>query len=339
MSGGTGGEVGGRMRVGVIGAGAMGQAHLAAYAALPDVEVVGIATKTRERGEALAARFGIGGVYPDAASLLAATRPDGVSITTHDNDHVGPTTLALDAGAGVLLEKPIAGDVVGAEAIAAAVRRTGRLLIPGHILRFTLPYQRLKAEIVAGRIGDIVGISARRDRTRWVHERYAHVHPAFLTCVHDIDLALWVTGSRVVRVRSMEHRAPGDAQPDIVWAQAELASGAVAMFATAYLHPSDVPVPTSDRFEVYGTGGVATVDLTTPELLIHASPTTAPDWLIGLGDGTGAMLAEVSHFVSCLRAGTSSPVIGVEDALAGIRVADAIVRSAAAGGGDILLEA
>ena len=328
-----------RVRVGVIGAGAMGEAHLAAYAQLPDVEIVGIATKTRSRGEALAARFGFPGVFPDAASLLAATTPDGVSITTNDNDHVGPTTLALDAGVGVLLEKPIAGDVAGAEAIAAAVHRTGGLLIPGHILRFTLPFQRLKAEIVAGHIGHIVGVAARRDRTRFIHEHYAHVHPAFLTCVHDIDLMLWMTGGRVVRVRSMEHRASGDPQPDIVWAQAELASGAIASFATAYLHPSDVAVPTSDRFEVYGTGGVASVDLTTPELVIHASPSTAPDWLFGLGDGTGAMLAEVSHFVACLRAGTPSPVISVDEALAGIRVADAIVRSAAAGGSDILLGA
>ncbi len=328
------------VRVGIIGAGAMGGAHLAAYAQLPDVEVVGIATRTRERGEALAERFGLGpeAVYPDAAALLAGVRPDGVSICTNDNEHVSPTLAALDAGAGVLLEKPIAGDVAGAETIAAAVHRTGGLFVPGHILRFALPYQRLHAEVAAGAIGDVVGISARRDRTRAIHEHYAHVHPAFLTCVHDIDLALWVTGSRVVRVRSMEHRAPGDAQPDIVWAQAELASGAIAAFATAYLHPSDVPVPTSDRFEVYGTRGVATLDLTTPELVVHAGPTRAPDWLIGLADGTGAMLAEVAHFVACLRTGAPSPVISVDDALAGIRIADAIVRSAAAGGADITLE-
>lgn len=325
--------------VGVIGAGAMGEAHLAAYAMLPDVRVVGVATRSRTRGEELADRFGFTGVYHDAAALLAATRPDGVSVTTNDNQHVDPTVRALEAGAGVLLEKPIAGDVSGAETIAAAVTRTGGILVPGHILRFTLPYQRLQAEVAAGRLGRIVGVAARRDRTRLIHEHYTHVHPAFLTCVHDIDLALWYTRSRVTRVRALEHREPGDAQPGIVWAQAELASGALATFATAYLHPSDVAVPTSDRIELYGTGGVAAVDLSQPPLVVHAGPSIAPDWLIGLGDGTGAMLAEVAHFVDCVRAGRSSPVIGVDDALAGIRVADAIVRSAAADGADIRLEA
>lgn len=332
--------MGGETRIGVIGAGAMGEAHLAAYSQLPDVRIVGIATRSRERGAALAARFGIGSdvVFPDAPTLLATARPDGVSVCTKDDAHLEPTLAALEAGVGVLLEKPIANDVAGAETIAATVGRTGGLLIPGHILRFALPHQRLRAEVVGGAIGEVVGVSARRDRIRAIHEAYTHVHPAFLICVHDIDLALWVTGSRVVRVRAIEHRSPGDAQPDILWAHAELASGAIASFATALVLPSDVAVPMSDRFEVYGTGGVAVLDLTTPELMIHAGPSRAPDWLVGLGDGGGAMLAEARHFVSCLRSGSPSSVITVDEALAGVRVADAIVRSAGAGGAEVRLD-
>jgi predicted dehydrogenase len=309
----------------------MAAAHLAAYAAIPDVTIVGIATRTPERGEELARRFGAADVYPDAASLLDGARPHGVSVTTRDDDHVAPTLAALERDVGVLLEKPIASDVAGAATIARAVRRTGTLLVPGHILRFTAPYRRLHDEVAGGRVGSVVGVSARRDRTRAIHEHYAHVHPAFLTCVHDIDLALWVTGSRVTRVRAMEHRAPGDPQPDILWAHAELASGAIASFATAYLHPSDVAVPTSDRFEVYGTQGVGVVDLTVPTLTVHAGLTMAPDWLIGLGDGTGAVLEEVRHFTDRLAGRTTTEVVTVDDALHGIRVADAIVRAASSG--------
>ncbi|MFO1541440.1 MAG: Gfo/Idh/MocA family protein [Chloroflexota bacterium] len=324
------------VRIGIVGAGAMGEAHAGALRLLPDVTLAGVVTRTPARGADFMARFGVAAVYPDTAALLHAG-VDGIVVATGDNDHVGPTCLALERGVPVLLEKPIAGDVAGAEAIAATVARTGGILVPGHILRFSLPYQRLRAEVAAGALGEIVGVAARRDRTVTIHAHYARVHPAFLTCVHDIDLALWMTGSRVVRVRALEHRVAGDPQPDIVWAQAELASGALATFATAYLHPADVPVPTSDRFELFGTRGVAAVDLTTPALVVHGGPSRAPDWLIGLGDGTGAMAEEARHFVACIRDRRPSPVIGVEDALAGIRVADAIVRSAASGGGDILL--
>lgn len=324
------------LRVGVIGAGAMAAAHLAAYAAIPDVTVVGIATRSPERGKELAARFGAAAVYPDSASLLDKARPHGVSVTTRDDEHVAPTIAALERGVGVLLEKPIAGDAAGAVTIAQAARRTGTLLVPGHVLRFAAPYRRLHDEVAGGRIGTVVGVSARRDRTRAVHEHYAHVHPAFLTCVHDIDLVLWLTGSRVTRVHAMEHRAPGDPQPDILWAHAELASGAIASFATAYLHPSDVAVPASDRFEAYGTQGVAVVDLTVPMLTVHAGPTTAPDWLIGLEDGTGAVLEEVRHFTDRLAGRTTMEVVTVDDALHGIRVADAIVRSGSSGRGVVV---
>src|SRR5690606_20385597 len=124
-----------------------------AYASLPDVRLVGIATRSPERGAALAARFGIERVHPDAPSLLDTARPDAVSITTRDDDHVAPAVAALERGVATLLEKPIASDVAGAETIAAAVHRTGTQLVPGHILRFTLPYQRLRAEVAAGRIG------------------------------------------------------------------------------------------------------------------------------------------------------------------------------------------
>ncbi len=325
------------LRVGVIGSGAMAAAHLAAYAAIPDVTIVGIATRTPERGQELAKRFGAAAVYPDAVSLLDEARPHGVSVTTRDHEHVEPTLAALERGVGVLLEKPVASDVPGAQAIAQAVERSGTLLVPGHILRFAAPYRQLQQEIAAGRIGTVVGVTARRDRTRAIHEHYTHVHPAFLTCVHDIDLALWVTGSRVTRVGAIEHRVPDDPQPDIVWAHATLASGAIASFATAYLHPPDVAVPTSDRFEVYGTHGIAVVDLTTPALTVHAGPTTVPDWLIGLADGTGAMLEEIRHFTDRLAGRTSTDVVTIADAFHGIRVADAIVRSASTGQ-DILVE-
>jgi predicted dehydrogenase len=212
---------------------------LAAYAQLPDVRIVGIATRTRERGEALAARFGADAVYADAEALLDGARPDGVSICTNDNQHVAPTLAALDRGVGVLLRSPSRG-CDGRRDDRRGRPSDQRLFVPATSLRFALPYQRLNAR--SRRASGGRGVSARRDRTRWIHEHYAHVHPAFLTCVHDIDLALWVTGSRAVRVRSM------GIAPRVMHsryrAQAELA-GRHRLVATAYLHPSDVPVPTS----------------------------------------------------------------------------------------------
>ncbi len=328
---------GSELRIAVIGAGAMGEVHLRAYASTPGVRIVGLATHTQSRAEELAERYGIEATFDDARALIDALQPDGISVTTGEHDHVGPTCYALERNIGVLLEKPIAPSVDDAVRIAAAAQASGSVLVPGHILRFTLPYRSLKAEVAAGRIGAVVGIAARRDRSGAVAQHYSDVHPAFLTAVHDIDLILWLTGSHWTRVRALEHRQPGRPQPDILWAQGELRSGALATISTAYLHPADGPVATSDRIEVYGTDGVAFVDLSVPIVAVNTKSPIVPDWLFGPPDGSGAFGSEIAHFCECLRAGRPSDIVSIDDAVEGIRIADAIVRSAANGGIDVWL--
>jgi predicted dehydrogenase len=205
------------------------------------------------------------------------------------------------------------------------------VLIPAHILRFAAPHRALHHEVATGRVGRVVAISARRDRTQTIAEAYARVHPAFLTAVHDIDQVIWLTASRVVRVRALEIRRAERRQPDVVWAQLELASGVIASVATAMLHPAGGSVSTSDRLEVYGTDGVASLDVADPVVAIHADPPAAVDWILEPDDGGGAFGREIAHFCECLRLGRASDVITPEEAVHGIRVADAIVRSAADG--------
>jgi predicted dehydrogenase len=330
------GEAGSRegreLRVAVVGAGWMGQAHLRAYAAQPGVRIVALVTRSPARGAELSARFPIERTYASVDEMLDEARPDGISVTTAEHDHVAPACAALERGAGVLVEKPMASRLEDAERIVEAAAGSGSLLVPAHVLRFAAPHQALKREVTEGRLGEVVAISARRDRSRRVAEHYAHVHPSLLTAVHDIDQVLWLTGSRVRRVRALEARRTGGPQPDLVWAHLELENGVVAALASATLHPAGGSVTASDRLEVYGTRGVAAIDLTTPLLAVHASPPAQPDWLLEPSDGGGAFGAEIAHFCGCLRGGHASDVVTPAEAVAGIRVAEAIARSAASGG-------
>src|SRR5262249_52632024 len=113
---------------------------------------------------------------------------------------------------------------------------------------------------------------------------------------------------------------------------------ALVTFNTVYCYPTSGALVTSDRIEVFGTEGVAVVDLSVPALTVHGTPTGYPDWTIDAPDGSGAFLAEIAHFCQCLRAGRGSDVVTIDDAVAGIRIAEAMVRSAAADGEDIWLD-
>lgn len=126
------------LNVAVIGAGRRGRAHTEAVADLEDrARVVGIADTDEERVRSLVASGAPHATpYADARAMLRATAPDVVFVTTPPPLHREHTLAALDAGAYVVLEKPIALDVAEAEAIGEAAERAGRLIHVCHQLRY-----------------------------------------------------------------------------------------------------------------------------------------------------------------------------------------------------------
>ena len=180
--------------------------------------------------------------------------------------------------------------------------------MPAHILRFAAPYVSLRARVAEGAIGRLLAIDSNRDRSRDHIQLYPDVHPALMTLIHDIDLALWISGSPALRVSAYQR---GDTAPALVWAHAEAADGSLWSLRTSWLLPTHASF--GDRLEVHGSDGAEVLDL-------------APD------AHAGALDAEVAHFCSCIRRGAASDVVTLTEAAHGIRIAEAIISSAAAGG-------
>lgn len=300
------------LRIAVIGAGNFGRRHLAAYARQNGVTVVAVADVDRRRAEAVAAEWGIERWFGGGAELLAACSPDGVSVVTPGAQHREPTLAALAAGCGVLLEKPVAPTSVEVASFEAAAEVSSGFVMPAHILRFAAPHAELQARVREGALGTVLGISTVRDRSR-DHERlFPDVHPALMTMIHDIDLALWISGSRAVRVTASERGGRAGGPPLLVWAQVEAADGGVWSLRVSWLLPDGTP--TADRLEVYGTDATAALDLT------------------AAGDATvDAIDAEIAHFCACLRTG-AEPSVTLAEAAHGVLIAEAIIASAASGG-------
>ncbi|HXT51772.1 MAG TPA: Gfo/Idh/MocA family oxidoreductase [Thermoanaerobaculia bacterium] len=144
-----------KLRFGVIGAGDFAEVcHIPGLLAAPDAEVVAIAGRRRERAEALAQRFGIPHVEPEAAALCARDDLDGVAICTPNDAHSEAALLAFAHGKHVLCEKPLALDVPEAEAMLAAARASGRV----HQVAFTYRYlhgvAELRRRVAAGDVGE-----------------------------------------------------------------------------------------------------------------------------------------------------------------------------------------
>ena len=140
------------LRVGILGAGLMGQAHAQAYREA-GIHLTGIADINQATATNLATRFDCE-VFTSAEDLLSAGI-DAVSICLPHSLHKEAALLAASQGKHILMEKPLAITLEEAETIVAACRSAKVRLMVGFIQRFLATLQELRALIVAGTFGEI----------------------------------------------------------------------------------------------------------------------------------------------------------------------------------------
>src|SRR5262249_4165843 len=149
------------MRVGILGAGAMGAVHAAAWARLPDVEIAGIAGRTPGRATALAARFGAR-PFTNATTLLDDDTIDAVDITIPTASHRELVLAALARGKHVLCETPLASELADGDAMIAAARRSDALLQVALLSRVAQPGMQVREWLRAGVFGSPLVLSFER---------------------------------------------------------------------------------------------------------------------------------------------------------------------------------
>lgn len=144
------------VHIGIIGCGKIAQVrHIPEYAAHPEAELAGFYDLNRERAAQLAERYG-GKAYESVEAMLEDAGIDAVSVCTANHVHAPISIAALKAGKDVLCEKPMAVTLEECEAMAAAARETGRLLMIGHNQRLTKAHIKAKQLIEQGEIGRII---------------------------------------------------------------------------------------------------------------------------------------------------------------------------------------
>jgi len=131
-----------RMRVGVVGVGALGQHHARVYAALPDAELVAVADTLPGRAAEIAAPYATGS-FEDYRQLFG--KVDAVSIAAPTTLHAEIGEQFLNQGIHVLIEKPISHSLAAADRLIAAASANRRVLQIGHLERFNPAIQAVRA--------------------------------------------------------------------------------------------------------------------------------------------------------------------------------------------------
>lgn len=327
-------------RVTLAGAGRFGALHARVWTEA-GANLVGVADVDVGKAGVIASRFG-GAVSVDAAGLLRDLRPDALIVASDEASHEALVHAGLDAGAHVFVEKPFALSTAGAVAIAGHAAAANRHVIAGHISRFAEPYRAMAEACAAGTLGELWTMRLRRDFSRqWFRDFGGRIHPAWESCVHDIDLAVLFAGARARRVTAQQSSAAGDAAPSVVTALVEFESGVTATIESAWTVPSSAPETSQGALaltgaivaeaELHGSVGIARQRLLNDGLTLWTDAgAAAPNptlWPQTGGQVGGAMRAQIDHALALIEGRLATNYMPIEDAVRGIEIAEAIVHS------------
>lgn len=198
----------------VAGLGNMGLSHALAYEASSDFQIVGLVNRSvPELPEALRGHA----VERDFAGALARLKPDLVSIATYSDSHANLAVAAMEAGAHVFVEKPLATTVADAQRVVDCAVANGRKLVVGYILRHHPSWQRLIAEARAlgGPYVFRLNLNQQSSGPTWeVHKALMQTTPPIVDCgVHYVDVMCQITDAPPVEVRGMGLRLSDEIAP------------------------------------------------------------------------------------------------------------------------------
>jgi len=323
------------VNVGVVGMGFMGRAFAQIVTQLPDAYLIGVSEAVEAVGQAASQQFGVP-YYRDVEELIA--RPDlhAVIISTSEDAHVEPSVAALSCGKAVLVEKPIADTVPGALKIMEAAKRSGAVLMVGHVLRFNTYWCTAKQAVDDGKIGEVQYVQSRLLNGTNAQDRLKGrcSLPLFLG-VHQYDFVRWVAGAEPMRVYAQSQfnvlKAQGFNVEDTTLAIFTFSNGVLGMCETGWILPPGHPSRSDQRAWIQGSAGRMEIELLNQGLTLSTGEGTS---YLGVafmprirGEIRGAFVSEVQHFLDCVRE-NKEPLITAQDALMALKMAEAVTESA-----------
>lgn len=202
------------VRVLVVGCGNMGAAHATAYHNMEGFEICGIVSTGNSK---VLLNEKLGGGYPlfnDYNDALAETKPDAVCISTYPDTHEPFAIKAMENGAHVFIEKPLADSVEGSQRVADAAKKYNRKLLVGYILRYHPSWEKfIELSTEMGKpLVMRMNLNQQSQGAKWtVHRNLMKSLSPIVDCgVHYIDVMCQMTRSKPVQVSAIGARLTDD---------------------------------------------------------------------------------------------------------------------------------
>lgn len=319
------------MKVAVIGVGSMGANHVRVFGNLDGVDLVGVCDANEANLAKVARRHRIN-AYSDVSTLLNEAKPDAVAIAVPTTLHKSVASMAIEAGAHVLLEKPIAPTIEEGREIVALAKKYNVQLMIGHIERYNPAIQLLQQKLQEDVIGELYRVEV--DRAGPFPARIFDVGVTLDLAVHDLDIISSLLNARPTNVYGHSQQLLHQNHEDAILGLIDYPGDILAILNINWTTPVK-----KREIRVYGRKGMMSVDYLTQELRLFENPAQSSvenGWgPLGITEGNTIkfnlfkqepLAREVSFFINAVREGKDLTA-SVEDSLSALRISQLLVES------------
>lgn len=322
-----------RLKVAVVGAGSMGMNHLRVLKDFDEehVELVGVAEPHETSLNNAIRRFNVAG-YTDYRRMVEETKPDLVAVVVPTHLHFEVAAYVIDQGISVLIEKPMTNTVEEAEMLLCLARVRGVKIAVGHVERFNPAIIELKRRLIAGELGHLFHLHARRLGP--FPPRIRDVGVTLDLATHDVDVMRYLADSEVERAFAETQRHIHTSREDLLLAVLRFHNQVIGVLDVNWLTPTKVR-----ELTVTGEKGMFLVNYLTQDVYFYENDYTPTTWdalsrITGVSEGTMTRLKvqkaeplrlEYEDVLTALRSDIQPTVTG-EDGLAVLKVIQQLVE-------------
>lgn len=199
----------------IAGLGNMGRSHALALHNHPDVEVVGLVNRSEVDLPNVLTDYPLFETFEEGLALS----PDLMIVATYTDTHADYACAAMDAGAHVFVEKPLAMTVNDAKRVVEKARETNRKLVIGYILRHHPSWMRLikEARDLGGPFVFRLNLNQQSTGAEWeTHKALMETTSPIVDCgVHYVDVMCQITDAKPIRVNGMGLRLTDEIAEDM----------------------------------------------------------------------------------------------------------------------------
>ena len=330
------------IKFGIIGMGERGRMFLETIRQNPFAEVAAVCDNNPVAVKAAETDYGVK-CFTDFKEMMDSEKLSAVIVATPDFLHKDPVIYAAGKGLDMLVEKPFSTDEKECEEMLAAIEKNNVKCMVAFENRWNLPIAAVKAQIDAGRLGDILNINARLSNRIWVPTQYLSWSKgssvAWFLFPHILDMTMWFNGYKKVKQvycagTKKKLVSMGYDLYDTYQAIVSFEDGTNATLCSTWVLPDSLALGYDLKMEVIGTESA--VNINTHDQCVQHLKSDRIDNIHSLsqpinGRLTGCPSYMLHYFIDCLKDGVQ-PECDAKLGAYNTRIICAIHKSAEEGG-------